>query len=226
MCIRRFCKCLCETKTRGKYCILFCCSFYRFLFTSCPAVPCTYFPQTTIFLLCWKRNESIVLQHNHSIYGTFIAYYEHIKRPRQESFCLNSLYMSFYSLPLHVLVSKTTWVLLLEYHTDPNHPPAMWESSKNITRYIFSLYYMHILHNRESIRLYPNVPLFHISTPTRMPFPIMGAMSRARGLFCFLNKFLIFTENILEQEAMESSAFPDNLYCKLIFVKWHTMEIS
>ena len=124
------------------------------------------------------------------------------------------------------LSQKTTWVLLLKYHTDPNHPPAMWESSKNITRYIFSLYYMHILHNRESIRLYPNVPLFHISTPTKMPFLIMGAMSRARGLFCFLNKFLIFTENILEQEAMESSAFPDNLYCKLIFVKWHTMEIS
>ena len=68
------------------------------------------------------------------------------------------------------LSQKTTWVLL-EYHTDPTIPLQC--ESKNITRYIFSLYYMHILHNRESIRLYPNVPLFYISTPTMMPFPII-----------------------------------------------------
>ena len=28
--------------------------------------------------------------------------------------------------------------------------------------------------------------------------------------------------NIHEQEAMESSVFPNNLRCMLIFVKWHT----
>ena len=191
MCIRRFCKCLCETKTRGKYCILFCCSFYRFLFTSCTYSP----PQTTIFLLCWKRNESIVLQHNHSIYGTFIAYYEHIKRPRQESFCLNSLYMSFYSLPLHVLVSKNNLgaaAAEISYRSKPSPCNVREQQKYNI----FSLYYMHILHNRESIRLYPNVPLFHISTPTKMPFPIMGAMSRARGLFCL--SFWFSRKNILQ----------------------------
>ena len=94
------------------------------------------------------------------------------------------------------LSQKTTWVLL-EYHTDPNHPPAMWESSKNITRYIFSLYYMHILHNRESIRLYPNVPLFHISTPTKMPFAHNGSHEhRARGLFCL--SFWFSRKNILQ----------------------------
>ena len=144
--IRRFFKCLCETKTRGKYCILFCCSFYRFLFTSCPAVPCTYSPpQTTIFLLCWKRNESIVLQHNHSIYGTFIAYYEHIKRPRQESFCLNSLYMSFYSLPLHVLVSKNNLGAAAEisYRSKPS-PCNVREQQKYNSLHFFPLLYAHI----------------------------------------------------------------------------------
>ena len=91
-----------------------------------------------------KKNESIVLQHNQSIYGTFIAYYEHIKKT-QAGILWNAVFSLHPSSPnnldfvtLHHQRAKIT--LLFPYG---------------------AFLIMHILHEKWSI-WYPNVPLFSI----------------------------------------------------------------
>ena len=167
MCIRRFCKCLCETKTRGKYCILFCCSFYRFLFTSCPAVGSApiLLLKPPFFSCVEKGMKALSCSITIQFMGRLLLIMSILKDPGRNPFAwIPCICLFIPSLSMY-LSQKTTWVLLLKYHTDPNHPPAMWESSKNITRYIFSLYYMHILHNKRVDKIIPKRPIVsHFNT--------------------------------------------------------------